>query len=224
MSKRFLLIIVAVVISLVITGCWVNNANERDKNDDDTTENLIENEYELNEEGIIEPNNAQKVIEQISSKLIDAISDKDMETISKFVHPTKGLRFTPYTSVSLKDDIVFNKVEVEEFFNNKNVYLWGYYDGIGDEILLTPGEYYEEFIYTKDFKNIEDVGYNEVLSGGNAVENQFEVYENPIIVEYYFPGLFPEDGAMDWESLRLVFEQYGNEWKLVGIIHNQWTI
>ncbi|HHY14341.1 MAG TPA: hypothetical protein GX526_06900, partial [Thermoanaerobacterales bacterium] len=61
MSKRFLLIIVAVVISLVITGCWVNNANERDKNDDDTTENLIENEYELNEEGIIEPNNAQKV-------------------------------------------------------------------------------------------------------------------------------------------------------------------
>ena len=113
--------------------------------------------------------------------MIDAISDKDMKTVSKFVHPTKGLRFTPYTSVSLKDDVVFSVVEVEGFFNDKNIYLWGYYDGIGDEILLTPREYYEEFIYTKDFKNIEDVGYNEVLSGGNAVENQFEYMKTPLL-------------------------------------------
>ena len=56
------------------------------------------------------------------------------------------------------------------------------------------------------------------------LENQFEVYDNPIIVEYYFPGFNPEYEGMDWKSLRLVFEQYEDNWYLVGIIHNQWTI
>jgi len=56
------------------------------------------------------------------------------------------------------------------------------------------------------------------------IENQFEVYENPIIVEYYFPGFKAKFGGMDWKSLRLVFEKYKDNWKLRGIIHNQWTI
>ena len=56
------------------------------------------------------------------------------------------------------------------------------------------------------------------------IENQFEIYDNAIVVEYYFPGFNPDYAGMDWESLRLVFEQYENDWKLVGIIHNQWTI
>lgn len=56
------------------------------------------------------------------------------------------------------------------------------------------------------------------------LENQFEVYENPIIVEYYFSGFDPEYEGIDWRSLRLVFEQYEGSWKLVGIINNQWTI
>ena len=56
------------------------------------------------------------------------------------------------------------------------------------------------------------------------LENQFEIYDNPIVVEYYFPGFNPEYEGMDWKSLRLVFEKYEDSWKLVGIIHNQWTI
>jgi hypothetical protein len=29
---------------------------------------------------------------------------------------------------------------------------------------------------------------------------------------------------MDWRSLRLVFEEQGGSWYLVGIVHDQWTI
>ena len=72
------------------------------------------------------------------------------------------------------------------------------------------------------YQRREQIGYNQVLSTGNMLENQFEVYDNPIIVEY-FPGLSRLTG-MDWQSLRLVFEEYENEWRLTGIIHNQWTI
>jgi hypothetical protein len=56
------------------------------------------------------------------------------------------------------------------------------------------------------------------------VENQFEVYEKAIIVEYYFSGIEPQYEGLDWQSLRLVFQENEGSWCLVGIIHNQWTI
>ena len=38
------------------------------------------------------------------------------------------------------------------------------------------------------FLNAEEIGYNEVLSSGNMLENQFEVYDNAIVVEVLLPG------------------------------------
>ncbi|MDD4680598.1 MAG: hypothetical protein PHP79_06895 [Clostridia bacterium] len=192
---------------------------EQSKGDD-----LVLVEYEYTEEGVIKPEIAKEIIEKTTDRVMNALIAKDTDTISNLAHPDKGVRFTPYTHVSLDGDIIFTKEEMKTFFENNEQYLWGYYDGIGSEIRLTPGEYYEEFIYTADFINADEIGYNEVLSSGNMLENQFEVYDNPIVVEYYFPVFDPEFTGMDWKSLRLVFEEYKGAWLLVGIIHNQWTI
>jgi hypothetical protein len=174
-------------------------------------------------EGIIEPEYAKNIIQEISDTVIRAIGSKDSKTMSDYIHPVKGVRFTPYTHVSLERDMVFDKEAINKFFSDQNSYLWGFYDGIGNEIEMTPSEYYNKFIYSRDFLNAESIGYNQVLSSGNMIENQFEVYDDPIVVEYYFSGS-PQYAGMDWRSLRLVFEQYEGDWKLVGIIHNQWTI
>jgi hypothetical protein len=176
------------------------------------------------EKSAMEPELAKITIAETSDKIIRAISNKDSELISEFVHPFKGVRFTPYTYVSTEKDVVLNQEEVKNFFNDQTIYTWGFYDGIGGDIYLTSSQYYDDFIYTADFVNAEDIGYNEVLSIGNMSENQFAVYNNAIVVEYYFSGFNPEFGGIDWQSLRLVFEQYEGDWKLVGIIHNQWTI
>lgn len=226
---------------ILITGCVIDSTREyeeivdekrvedtdpEDKNDEarDDKSSKEEFTYELTEEGIIRPEDAERIIKETAYEVLEAIRDKDAEKISAFVHPTKGLRFTPYTYVSVEDDPVFTQEEMKNFFRDRKKYLWGYYDGIGDEIILTPSEYYEKFVYTADFVEAEEVGYNEVLSSGNMLENQFEVYENPIVVEHYFPNFDPDFYGMDWRSLRLVFEEYEGSWVLVGIIHNQWTI
>lgn len=195
----------------------------------------LDNTWKINsrkeEQRIVEENNidenseaADQEIKEIAQKVIYAISIKDGKAISEYVHPEKGVRFTPYTHVSLEEDVVFSKEEMKTFFENQNLYLWGYYDGSGEEIKLTPKDYYEKFIYSEDFINAPEIGYNEVLSFGNMLENQFEVYDDPMVVEYYFPGFNPEYEGMDWKSLRLVFEKYEGSYRLVGIIHNQWTI
>ena len=251
MTKKLSLFTVLTVIILSLAACTVSSSNDDlDLLDDNKT--VFENgtgkesqtvkvseetkpdqtkkpeetkiEYQFTEEGIIVPEQAEMIIKDTAEVVIKAISEKDMATLAEFVHPEKGVRFTPYTYVSPERDIVFNKNQIENFFQDENTYLWGFYDGIGDEINLTPTEYFDEFVYTSDFINAEEVGYNTVLSFGNALENQFEVYENPIIVEYYFPGFNPEYAGMDWQSLRLVFEEYEGKWYLTGIIHNQWTI
>lgn len=185
---------------------------------------LNNTERAIKEDKIIKPMRAKEIIKNTADRLIHAISIRDANIISKYVHPDKGVRFTPYTYISLENDLVFSKERLLYFFKDKKQYLWGRYDGSGEKIRLTPKKYYKEFIYSKDFKNAPEVGYNEVLSSGNMYENQFEIYDNPIIVEYYFPGFDPKYDGMDWKSLRLVFENYEGEWKLVGIIHNQWTI
>lgn len=176
------------------------------------------------EKEIIKPKIAEQIIKEKAEKVISTIAARNFKELADYVHPEKGLRFTPYTYVRIEKDIVFTKKQVSNFFDNDKKYLWGYYDGSGKEIRLTPKEYYHQFIYTNDFINADKIGYNEVLSSGNMIENQFEVYENPIIVEYYFPGFKEKFGGMDWKSLRLVFEKYKDDWKLRGIIHNQWTI
>ena len=53
---------------------------------------------------------------------------------------------------------------------------------------MTPKDYMK-FIYSEDFINAPEIGYNEVLSFGNMLENQFEVYDDPMVVEYYFGSI-----------------------------------
>lgn len=181
-------------------------------------------DYQLDDEGIIKTEHAEKIIEKTATEVMIAIKNKDGEAISEYVHPVKGVRFTPYTTVSTDKDVVIHKKDMKDFFADEDIYNWGIYDGIGDEIKLTPSQYYEKFIYSQDFINADEIGYNEVLSTGNMIENQFEVYKNAIVVEYYIPEINPEYQGIDWESLRLVFEEHDGSWVLVGIIHNQWTI
>ena len=227
MRNKLIVGVMLIVLMLSATACGTeqlpdNNENKINGKDKGEVTNKIE--YEYTEEGLINPEIAKEVIKETSDQLIKAIKEKDMAVLSDFVHPEKGVRFTPYTYVSVKDDVVFTKEEIKGFFADENEYLWGYYDGTGDEIRLTPAEYYAEFIYSADFIAAEQVGYNEVLSFGNMLENQFEIYENAIVVEYYFPGFEAKYEGMDWKSLRLAFQEHEGTWYLVGVIHNKWTI
>lgn len=232
MNKKLILIGTALLLAISMTACStrepsdtiLENHIEVITDEKNTEEDNDELTYELTEEGIIKPEFAKEIIREKADKLINAIANKDTNSISAIVHPLKGVRFTPYTHVSTEEDVVFNRDKIDGFFENQDVYLWGRYDGTGDEISLLPGEYYEKFIYTEDFINAEEISYNEVLSSGNMIENQFEIYENAIVVEYYFSGFNPDYVGMDWKSLRLVFEEHEGSWYLVGIIHNQWTI
>lgn len=220
------------LITLSLTGCTLMSASDKPSgevypeqepvgNPDDP--DLVETP-EPSDPETLEPS-VREMIEERSTQVLTLIKDQEFTALSAYIHPEKGLRFSPYTYVSPEKDQHFSNEEIhDDWFKSLTAYKWGSYDGSGEDILLTPAEYYGQFIYSKDFLNAESIGYNETLSKPTSLDNQKEVYPEAIVVEYYFSGFDPEYAGMDWQSLRLVFETYEGEWYLTGIIHNQWTI
>lgn len=156
-------------------------------------------------------------------EIIYALKIQDFATLSTFVHPEKGVRFTPYAYVRT-EDIVLSQVEVASITSNTRVYLWGRFDGTGDPIQLTFADYYLAFIYDVDFFQPNSIGWNESIGYSNDINNIFEFYPEAEIVEYYFPGFNARYDGMDWRGLRVVLEEENGAWYLVGIVHTEWTI
>lgn len=164
------------------------------------------------------------IIQEKADKILQALKNKDLSGVSNYVHPQKGLRFTPYTYINTTTDRVFAASDLPGLFSDSTTYSWGKYDGSGLPIQLTFSEYYAKFIYDKNFLAAPQIFFNQVFQRGNMVNNITMSYPQGTVLEYYFPGFEKQYEGTDWESLKLVFEQAGSSWYLVGIIHEQWTI
>lgn len=158
-----------------------------------------------------------------SKQAVLALKNKNFATLAALAHPTKGVRFSAYGYIDKEADLVFKRAQVSGLWANRKIYNWGDYDGTGDPIKMRFSKYYAAFIYDRDFARAPYVGYNKVTGRGNTIVNIFEAYPRGKFVEYHFPDR-SDGGAMDWNSLRLVFEKSGSKWYLVGISHDEWTI
>jgi hypothetical protein len=163
----------------------------------------------------------QEVLDR-ASEVILLLRNKDMITLSDYIHPLLGLRFSPYAFVKDSDQ-VFSANQVAGLLTNNTVFTWGSYDGSGAPIELTFVEYYFQFVYDVDFYTAPQVALNHRLGEGNSLDNSQEFFPGSMVVEYYFPGFDPQYEGMDWRSLRLIFLQDNDMWYLAGIVHDQWT-
>jgi hypothetical protein len=239
-NKRvFFSIIISIVITTLVVGSsvyfWQKSVSSKEK--EEAINNFrqgyqqqvieLQNEIEILQKSSgerISSSEAQKIIEDKTDEVILAIKNKDMENLSTYINQDKGIRFSPYSHIDVCNDLAFTVDQIKNISKDTNEYSWGVYDGSGLPIKLTFEGYFKKFVYDQDFANAKEVSYNQILGKGNTINNEFEVYSNSIIVEYYFSGFDPKYEGMDWESLRLVYEEKDNTWYLTAIIHDQWTI
>ena len=173
--------------------------------------------------GSVKGKTPQEIVQEQAGQVITALQKRDMNRVSVLVHPTKGVRFSPYAYVQDKD-LLFMPDQLTDLLNDTKKYHWGEQDGSGDPLLMTFQEYYDRFVYNKDYARAEKQSLNERIGGGNSIDNSREYYPDSMVMEYYFSGSDPRYGGMDWGSLRLVFQEENAQWYLVGIIHDEWTI
>ena len=152
-----------------------------------------------------------------------ALKTQNMELLAQ-VASEKGIRFSPYSYIDTGKNIILKKEEFNAAYTGKTQYVRGIQDGKGDSIILTFKDYLSKFVYDVDFVNLGEKHLNENLTRGNSINNIPDVYSGKQTIEYYVPGLDPKYEGMDRRGLTLVFDQENGDRKLIGVIHNQWTI
>lgn len=161
---------------------------------------------------------------EAASRVITALREQDYRALAGMVHPEEGLLFVPYSTVDPEANLRFTAEEIARLPENNTKYVWGTSDGKGDPIELTMKDYFARYVYNADYANAPFIGIDRVIGTGNALENVSEVFPDARFVEYYFPGIRAENNGFDWCSLKLVFSVHQEQYKLVAVIHSEWTV
>jgi hypothetical protein len=166
------------------------------------------------------PPEAPATLIDAAEAVLQALYDRDLDTLSQLVHPVMGVRFTPLAYI---EDIhlVFLPDEIPGLFESSTVYVWGYDHMAGNPFKYTFSAYYDRFIFHVDYTEAEEIGINEQVHSGHQLNNIAEFYPSSQFVEYHFGwDAFPD--LFTWKSLRLVFIEENGSWWLIGIVNDEW--
>jgi hypothetical protein len=170
---------------------------------------------------VLSPAEAERIIAARSRFVVNVLRRRDMQGLARFVHPTRGLSFSPYPG-GYPSDLTLTRRELISAWRSRRARVWGEEDGTGDPIRLTFRRYFARYVYDRNYSRVGVVSYNRPTGHGNNINTLLENHPRAILVEYHVPGRDPRYNGMDWRSLWLVFERAGREWFLVRIAHDEW--
>ena len=158
-------------------------------------------------------------------EVVEALKRRDMVTVARYAHPTLGVLFAPYAYLEPSEHQIWTATTLPRWFTDTQTRIWGAEDGTGFPIERTPAQYYERFVFPRDFTAGAKISVNDDQAKGNAINNAASLYPDGVRVEFYLPPTETPEGPLpDWRALRLVFVAVGGEPKLVAVVHDQWTI
>ncbi len=179
----------------------------------------------ISDQDVVDPLRDSILLAQ-TREIIAAFKDGKYDSLSRFIHPEEGVRFSPYGSISIKNDVLTKAESVKAWKDKKKQpkIEWGIFDGNDKPINLTPDEYVKRFVYDVKFLNVDSIKVNRFIGVGNSMNNLLEVYPGTSFVESYYPGPGNKYDAHQWRSLRLVYKFKDGKYYLVGVVHDEWTI
>ena len=157
-----------------------------------------------------------------ANQVLECLKNRDYKQLAKFVHSKKGVIFSPYAYIN-NEAVMLTQAMLKKL-KPTDTFMWGYFDGRGDPMDLNVEDYFNKFVFDQDFTQAPQTGINELVKTGNTISNLNKAFPGASFVEFHFPGFNPIYDGIDWTSLRLVFEKVKNQWMLVGIVHDSWTI
>ncbi len=236
-KKNKQIITVLIIVLIGLGGYSACKKQDKNKFHDDSYTVRIAKDTDISEESLqpagkqnelrvldqnIDPESAKKNIKERTKTVINLLSNKNMEAFSRFVHPTKGLRFSPVPVVHLGFSKLFSAKTIKTFFSDKKIYKWATYSATHEPVELTPSEYYQKYIYDQDFALSKYISYNTVHESipYSDISNINENYKNAIIVEYFLGPNNTITERYDNPFLRIYYEKYNNEYYVTVITHN----
>jgi hypothetical protein len=159
-----------------------------------------------------------------SNAILLTLKNKDLRSFSGYFEKDMAIRFSPYGYVDTASDLRFSRAAFDSLVASGAAVVWGSQDGSGDPIRLSASAYFDKYVYNADFLRAEKMAIDSFIGQGNSLNNLKKIYPGSRFVEYHFSGFDKKYGGMDWTSLRLVFKEVDRSYKLIAIVHDQWTI
>ena len=166
----------------------------------------------------------EKAVLNKTKEIMAILKNKEFQQFTQFIHPVLGIRFSPYAYIDTLHDLKLTKSAFEEHVKKQDKLNWGSYDPSDEPINKSIQGYFKEFVYDADFLHAEKTSFNEFIGGGNTLNNLLAIYKDCVFTESHFSGFDKKFEGMDWTSVRLVYKKQGEQYYLVGIVHDQWTI
>jgi len=176
-----------------------------------------------NRKTVVVDDTANADLTSLAYTVLMYVRDNDFQALSRIVHPEYGVTFSPYATINPATDRRYTADEIAALEADTDTYVWGVYNGSGEPIVMTVNEYFTEFIPAASYINAPIIGINQIVRSGNALENITDVFPNVKFVDFHIPGGEPVE-EFDWSSLRLGFEEYNGELRLIAIVFSKWTV
>lgn len=164
----------------------------------------------------------EAALKQANDEVLKALKNKDYTAFASMIHPQKGIRFSMYAFINLKEDKHFSKADFEKYQPSKTLFTWGLQDGSGDPYKATINNYLDKWVFSKDF-TASQYSSDKFIGGGNSLNNLKEIYPKADFTENYIKGT-EKSGNMDWKTVRFVWEEFQGKYYLIAVVNDQWTI
>lgn len=164
--------------------------------------------------------NKEEICKKLNAEILSSLKRNDYKKFAAFIHPLKGIRFSVYGYLNT-DDKHFNFEDFQKYYPTNVKFTWGYEDGSGEIIVMSIKNFLDKWVFKRNFSESKcTFGYFEkedTLHGFSTVYGELPFTENYIASSNQFE--YP-----DWNSLKLVFEEYNGMYYLVGVINDEWRI
>lgn len=161
-------------------------------------------------------------VRKTNERFLELLQQKKYWELSSFIHPEKGVRFSMYAYVKPDKDKIFSLSDYRRYINSEVKFTFGEKDGTGELYVTSLKSYLEKWVYKRDFASAKF--YENTFRGtGNSLNNLKDIYPDLPFTENYIEGS-EKYGGMDWNSLRLVFEEFNGRYYVVAVINDEWTI
>jgi hypothetical protein len=133
--------------------------------------------------------------------------------IKRHIHPKKGVLISYYTTFNRLNNHFTQESFIKAINSDKKLY-WGKSEGKGDKIYISLNEFFDSFrylgTYSGEVDNIKRVSPNKFYFPRKNVR----VYE---VVN-------KEKEEHEWVNPVIVVEKYKDDYYIVGILYNRWSI
>jgi hypothetical protein len=146
------------------------------------------------------PETVRHLMEGPATGVLQALAQRDYIRLASFVGPD-GLKLSPYVMLD-EGDVRLSRSEVARCDRSRRSRLWGSKDGSGEDIRMTCGRYFANYVWDADYRKADEV-LTDMRQRGLEPNNNHGYVPGAVVVEFHIRE--KAQPFRPWSSLRLVF-------------------